>query len=427
MSRLLVRDPRDIPDNLVSSVLDFCRRAQRPSTPVEVRLALARVPEERERELLMAASREPPATPLSPQAFVDWIEGMPPEQAAALEESGAYLALAREAAAEALEMQLRREEPAEKKVVAPARRRRRTKEAPTTLLVRRRPRPTEAEPSPEGEIPPTEEETAAGPTPRAARPGRRPATPQFGRFVSGAPAKRPIAELEGAEGAEILRELVAETHGNLKALGDRLNASWSGDHGGIGPERIESLLRRHGLEEERRKVERERLRSLLRRQRGFERPVARAWRISPHDLRRLIEAYGLAEEVKEIRERARAEILAETRLGPRLALLFRQHDRLRALGVQRTVHQEVYLALRDLVDDFPLEEGTEAPEVLLERIRREEGFDRGLWRWATDHFNLMGMAAHRLGLPLPPSRPRRHPEPRGFRSDRARPPRRDRR
>src|SRR5690606_15140606 len=103
---MLVRDPREISDSIVSAVLDFCRRADRPTTAEEVRLALARLGSDREREILRLAASEPPARPLSPHAFVDWIQGMPPAQAAALEEAGAYQAIAREAAAQAIDLQL---------------------------------------------------------------------------------------------------------------------------------------------------------------------------------------------------------------------------------------------------------------------------------------------------------------------------------
>lgn len=423
MSRLLVRDPREISDSLVAAVLDFCRRAKRPSTPEEVRLALARLPEERERDLRMAASREPPATPLSPQAFVDWVEGMPPDQAAALEEAGAYLAMARQAAAEALEMQLARPAQEEAKPLTPIRRRRKATKTPPVLVRRRRtaePSATRTEPeTPSGE-------GAAAEAGASTRPGRSRAAPRFGRFVSGRPAKRPIQELEAPEGADILLQLVGETDGNLRALLDRVNLAWAEDGRPIGAARLEALLRRHQIEEQRRRIERDRLRTLLRRERGFDRPVARAWKLSPRELRRLIQTYGLAEEVEELRARARADILAETQLSARLALLFRQQDRLRALGVYREVRQAAAHELRERVDTLPLDEKIQAPEVLLEMVRRQEGIDRGLWRWATEAFDLLAVAARRLGIPLAPTRPR-HPGHGRLRPPRMRNPRPDRR
>lgn len=423
----LLRDPREIPEALVASLKSYCARAERPASSEEVRLALARLSAARDREILQAAAREPPARPLSPHAFVDILEGMPAEQAAALEEAGAYLAIAREVAAEALEMQLReaRERPAERRTTTTPRRRRRPQESPVTPFVRRRARPaSEEEPSAEGE----QADEAPPPPSPPPRPGRKPAEPRFGRFVSGPPAKRSIAELEGDEGAAILRELIEETHGNLGALVERLNVAWAPPHGRIGPERAEKLLDRHGLVPVRKAAERARLRALLRRNRGFARPVARAWGIPPGELRDLVRAHGLEEEVRELRARARAEALAETRLPARLQLLYRHVDRLRDLGVLRPLNQETYHALRRLVDAFPFEEEAPAtPEELLERIRRAEGIDRALWTWAAEHFNLLGMAAHRLGVRLAP-RPRRFDD-RGRRTppgSRPRGPRRDR-
>lgn len=403
---MLVRDPREISDSIVSSVLDFCRRAQRPASPGEVRLALARLGEDRDREILRIASQKPPATPLSPHAFVDWVLGMPPEQAAALEEAGAYLAVAREAAAEAIDLQLRRDREAAAlaKPKPATRRRRKTGTSEPTPLIRRRAKakaPAEEEAAPE--TPPAE---ATEPELPPVRPGRRPAQPQFGRFVSGRPAKRPLQELERAEGAQILRDLIKETHGGMALLTSRLDATWAPAHGRITPAQVEALLARHGLEPLRRKAERDQLRALLRRNRGYDRPVARAFRISTSELRNLLHEHNLMDEVKELRARAREEALAETSLEARLDLIHRHADRLRALGVLRALEKEVLQELRRLVDDFPAEEELKTPEILLEMVRRQEGFDRGLWRWTVDHFGLLRAAARRLGVPLaPPPRP----------------------
>lgn len=425
---MLVRDPREISDALVTSVLDFCRRAQRPAAPGEVRLALARLGEERDREILRIASQAPPAQPLSPHAFMDWVLGMPAEQAAALEEAGAYLAVAREAAQEAIDLQIRRDREAAAltRPKPAARRRKKAGAQEPTPLIRRRAKAVEAAPptEPAGEAPPPEAPTEPGTEPLAEapppeapppRPGRRPAQPTFGRFVSGAPAKRPFEELEGPEGAEILRGLITETHGSVAHLADRLNAAWAPRRGAIGPEQIGRLLARHGLEESRRKAERAQIRALLRRNRGYDRPVARAWRLTTGELRQLIADYGLIDEVKQLRARAREEALAETRLDARLSLLHRHADRLRALGVHRTLDREVLRELRRLVDALPLGEEPQTPEVLLEMLRRQEGFDRSLWRWAVDEFGLIGAAARRLGIPLA-RRPRPTPRfgaPRG--------------
>ncbi|MFO7155287.1 MAG: hypothetical protein DIU72_001540 [Pseudomonadota bacterium] len=412
---MLVRDPREISDHLVSALVDFCRRAERPTTPGEARIALARLGSDRDREVLRLASMEPPARPLSPHAFVDWVQGMPPEQAAALENAGAYQAIAREAALRAIDLQVELDRAAktEKAVRTAPRRPRRTRPSSIDPIVRRRPRP-EAGAEASAERPTTADETAEG---VPARPGRRPAKPTFGRFVSGTPVRRPAEELENPSGEAILRELLAETHGNPTLLLERLNALWEGP---FDRKRLEKLLERHGLAEARRTAERERLRALFRRHRGFDRPVARAWQVSIPELRRLVDQYGLSTEVAELARRAREEILAEPRLDTRLDLLFREADRLRALRAYRELRDQLRADLLARVENAPVETQAETPEALLEIVRREAEIDRATWRRAVDAFGLLGAAARRLGVPFSPSRedddrPRRFGRPRSWR------------
>ena len=413
---MLVRDPREISDHVVSALLDFCRRADRPATPEEARIALARLGSDRDRDVLRLASMEPPARPLSPHAVVDWVQGMPPAQAAALEEAGAYRAIAREAALRAIDLQveLDRAAKAEKSVRTAPRRPRRSRTSSIDPIVRRRPRAAAAEAGARAESPAGQAEEPPAP----ARPGRRPAAPTFGRFVSGTPARRPAAELEGPSGEAILRELVAETHGNTTLLLERLDALWEGP---FDRRRLEELLERHGLTQVRRLAERERLRALFRRHRGFDRPVARAWRVSIPELRRLVNEHGLATEVAELARRAREEILAETRLEAKLDLLFREADRLRALHIHRELREQVRAELRARVESAPVEGRVETPEVLLELVRREAEIERATWRRAVDEFGLLAAAARRLGVAIPPregdERPPRSRRPRATARD----------
>lgn len=404
---MLLRDPREISIQLVEQVADLCRRAGRPTSEGEVRLALARLGSSHDPDLSALARRKPPASPLSPHAVVDIVLGMPPEQASALEEAGAYLALAREAAEAAVELQTRPAPPAPApKATTP--RKKREKAGPPAPILRPR-REVEARKT---QPPPPEEE----PAPPPPRPGRRPAAPTFGRFVEGPKAKRPFSELEDPAGQAILEELVVEVRGNPAALGARLADTWASPSGRFDEEVVGRLLAHHGLEALRTKQERDNLRGLLRRHRGFVRPVARALDMHPAQLRDLMSAYGLEADAEEQRRRTKEEALAETSLRGRLQLVLRQEDRLRDLRILHHIERQAAHELRDLVAGGPVPEGFDAPEPLLEWIRRDLGIDRAGWEQAVERFDLLWVAARRLGLA--PSRPRgfgpRDFGPRGF-------------
>ncbi len=98
---MLLRDPAEIPAPVAIALADFCRRADRPSSAEEVRQALARLSPDEDRTVLGICKGEPPARPLSPHAVIDLVRGLPAAEAARLEETGAYEAIAAEAAAEA--------------------------------------------------------------------------------------------------------------------------------------------------------------------------------------------------------------------------------------------------------------------------------------------------------------------------------------
>lgn len=415
---MLLRDPREISNRLVAEVFDLCQRAGRPSSEGEIRLALARLGSRHDEELRALCRRPPAVTPLSPHALVDIVLGMPPEQAAALEEAGAYLALAREAAEQALEMQERAAQsaPPAPKPKASAPRKRREKAGPPAPILRRR---AEVEARKEAAATREEEEEVAPPPPR---PGRRPAAPTFGRFVEGKRAKRPFSELEGPEGKAILQELVVELRGNPPGLAARLGMSWSAPSGRFDEEVIDRLLRLHGLEAMRAKEERDNLRGLLRRHRGFARPIARLLDLPPAELRERIDAYGLADEARELRIRAKEEALAETSLRGRLQLVLRHEDRLREMRILGPIEGAARQELRDRIVEAEAPERIETPEALLEWVRRDLDLDRGSWRKAVERFGLLGAACRRLGLP--PPRPPREEFPRWDRGfpGRGRPP-----
>jgi hypothetical protein len=98
------RDPSAVDAELVALVGELSRRAGRPVLEHEVRAALAPLSPAQEAVLRATSSREPPAAPLGPMAWVDIARGVAPQAAAARELSGYYTLLAeRDALASMLE------------------------------------------------------------------------------------------------------------------------------------------------------------------------------------------------------------------------------------------------------------------------------------------------------------------------------------
>lgn len=399
---MLVRDPRKVPARVAIAASDFCRRAGRSPSPEEVRLALARLGSDRDRDVLALCEKEPPATPLSPHALVDVVFGMPPDQAAALEAEGAYLPMALEAAEAAVRFHaVAPPQEAEAEAEAPppgrarAQRKRKKAEAPAPI---RRPR-AEVEARREALEPLPHEEEAPPPPPR---PGRKPAAPSFGRFVEGPKAKRPFEELEAPGGKETLSSLLAELHGNPAALVRRMDVSWQGRRGPrFDEDDLAHLIRAHDLEPVREKEERAHLLALVRRNKGFLRPIARAMDRRPAEVRRLLTDYGLRDELKVQRRLAREQALAEKRLPTRLRWILRQGDRLDELGILRDMERALRQDLFEAVDSTQWEEGPPSPQNLLELTRRALDLDAPTWEAAVERFGLLNAAARRLGIPPP--------------------------
>lgn len=98
---MLLREPSEIPAAVAIALADFCRRAGRPSSSHEVRVALARLSPDEDRGVEKLCNEAPPAKPLSPHAVIDIVRGRPAADAARLEEEGHYLEVARQAALDA--------------------------------------------------------------------------------------------------------------------------------------------------------------------------------------------------------------------------------------------------------------------------------------------------------------------------------------
>jgi len=240
----------------------------------------------------------------------------------------------------------------------------------------------------------------------APRPGRNPAAPQLGRFVAGPVTKRPLRELE----REALRALILEVRANPRALLGRLDATFARpDNRPIDEGLLRRLLDQHGLGDEFARVERENLRTLLRQQRGFEPPIRRLLGLSAQELRRRIQAYGLGDEILELKERTREEARADAPLLNLLQLATSRADQLRDAGVLQELDARNLPALEEAMGAArPASKGE--PGVLLELSRRALAIDPSLWRKVVVHYRLDAVAARLLGLP-PPEPPRRSPPP----------------
>ena len=426
----LFRDPLTVPTPVAIALADFCRRAERPASSAEVRLALSSLPAEDDAEFAAYCAGEPPARPLSPLATVDVFRGRPAQEAARLEEEGHYRRVA--SALERLPVA-----PLAPGEGAPVRAQEKGAPSPAAAAPpdaspkRRKSKGAAASPEPirrsreEVALRRLEEEKqrATGPEetpPPPPRPGRTPAAPQFGRFVGGPAARRPLRELATEELAEMIDELRANRRGIL----ERLDAVYARDEReALTPADLNRLLQRHGLVERFARAERDNLKTLLRQNRGFLPPIRRALGMTAPELRRAIARYDLESELREWQERLREEARTEAPLVDKLALAIARTEPLRAAGVLDDLDGANLEALGEALRAAAAKGATQDPTVVVELARRELGIDPRPWRKAVAHYGLIVEAAGILGVPPPePARPTGEAAPRSAaRSDRPRP------
>jgi len=467
---MLLRDPADVPAPVAIALADFCRRAGRPSSADEVRQALARLSPDEDRAVQQLCAGEPAARPLSPHAVIDVVRGLPAAEAARREEAGVYGAIAAEAAAEAAarpaapgglaaevaaaareqgenpfapgdESQRARiraavaraagdlERAADElgledgaalrrlaaklgvldellgvQAAAPAAKekpQRRKKTPALTGPIRRTRAEVEAmRAAKEKEEEPAEE------APPAPRPGRSPAAPQFGRYVTGQAVRRPWAELESPEGSAVLEGLVAELRANRRQIVDRLGVLYARPDGKpIGEADLDRLLARHDLTDWLRSVERENLRILLRQSRGFLPPVRRALQLEPRELQKLLRLHNLEADVRELKERTREEARADRPLAERLVLAAEKAEQLEDAGVLAELDERNLAELRPAIEAVAAEGTSTEPTVVVELARRRLAIEPRAWRKALRRYRLAWLAAEILGVP-PPEEPR---------------------
>ena len=249
--------------------------------------------------------------------------------------------------------------------------------------------------------PEPEEEAAPAP-----RPGRTPAAPQFGRFVTGQAVRRPWAELEGAAGKDVLEGLVAELRGNRRQLVDRLGTLYArADGRPVAEGDLDRLLARHGLATWFGQVEGENLKILLRQSRGFLPPVARALGLEPRELSSLLRRHHLEDDVRELKERTREEARAERPLPERILLAAEKEEQLRDASVLDELDSRNLDELRPAIEAVAGEGASQEPTVVVELARRRLEIEPRVWRKALRRYRLAHLAAEILGVP-PPEEPK---------------------
>ena len=310
------RNADQVPTPVAVAVADFCRRADAPAPPAEVRDALCALGPEDDFRVRALADGEPPARPLGPYAVVDLVAGTPPALAAQREETGYYL-LARELLSrEGATAAPGQAEPS----VHPPRPRGRPGDSP-------RAEPPSIRPSPGATVAEriAPRRRAGGPRP----PDAEPALPR-GRFTQ-LPAARPA--LEGLL-PDQLAALLAQ-HGHRPAL---LRALSLGRTTPISPAALDAALERAGLLDGTVGHERSLLVSALEENRGALGRTAWSLGVRPAELTAWAEGLGLGVEWERIRDRFRRAALAPERWSERLDLLGKRKY-LEDLGVAATFEQ----------------------------------------------------------------------------------------
>ncbi len=370
------RRPDEVPAAVAVAVADFCRRANSPAPPVDVRDALSCLSDQDEFRVRQLTDGEPTVTPLGPYAVVDVLSGTRPDLAARRQELG-YYEVVRELLAER-----DRTEPVAHAVAAPP------------------PPAPKFEPPPPVKTPPDEPATKAPPTlaekiapqKRKVQPHLAEAKPR-GRFAQLSAARRPFEELSGNEGRALLEGLIAQ-HGHRFAVLRTLKAQFAGRRTNeVSPVDFEYLLDKHQLRARLVFCENEQLLAAFLEHKGARNRVAWALRLSPAELDKLVKDNGIGRQVEELRERFRREALAPRNLRQRLDLVGRTRY-LADLGIERRFEEELRAQLHAL-----LEQSRKATlEDAVDHVARQQGLSG----------ELLARAVKKLGLEAPPKAPAAH-------------------
>jgi hypothetical protein len=349
------RRPDEVPTPVAVAVADFCRRAEAPAPPSEVREALALLSDDEDFRVRGLTDSEPRAKPLGPWAVVDVLRGTPETLAATRQSCGFYeLARALADAQTSREFQETAAHPARPEVpppapvaatpspptLAPAPVRARKDKAPQPTIAERiapRRRSADEAAAARAQLPALEPEHPVG---RGTRPK--------GRFSQISPQRHSVDELFRPELSHVLSARI-DQYPDRFALTRALGEQYSGRQEGqpLRTEDVERALRHHGLYQKLAHKERETILGAYTEQRGAGSRVAFVLGLTVPELNRLVSALGIAEQLEEIRERFRREALSPQNLAARLDLLGRGKY-LADLGIRRRFEDALREDLRKL-------------------------------------------------------------------------------
>lgn len=377
------RSPDEVPTPIAVALSDFCRRAQAPATPAEVREALSALsPDDDFRVRALSEEGPSPEARWTPLAAVDLVRGTRPALVAQRLGCG-YYDLARELiAASDQPLSSPEEAPMAPEAPAPAAAPRvsRAKAKAEALGARIAPRvrsAAEADPL-DGDLDAEQSETGSAALPRRDLPKPR------GRFTSLPPSRASLQELSGREGRATLEALV-EQHPHRFSLLRAVASQYSGPKGAeVSAAELEVLLDQQALAEQLHDRERRAVLNAYAEHRGANGRVAWALSVSPSELDQLIARLTLTEQVDQLRERFREEALSPRTLAARIDMLGREKY-LQDLGIQKRFRRQLESDLREELDRAR----TEAPDV--------DPVDQ-VARWHAAPIELVQRAVERLGL-----------------------------
>lgn len=382
-----------MPTPVAIALSDYCRRANSPAAPGEVRAALSLLSEEDDFRVRSLAESDPEASPLGPYAVLDVLAGTLPAIAAQRQSLGYYelaQALVDERARKAplasapaaAPAMLPAFEPAP--LSAPTRAERREKEK--ALSVSEKIAPKKRAPAP----PPPEEAWEEEPPKRELPKGR-------GRFTRLQAQKAPAEELLGPAGAMLEAMIAQHPHrfALLGVLGEQYQSRGSDE---LSLSDLSAALRQHGLLERLEQQERELLLGSYTDHRGAGSRVSWALNLRPADLDKLVALLGLKPQVDSVRERFQREALSPKNLAARLDLLGRSKY-LRELGIEKKFREALGRDLRDLLGRYAPE--SHSLDELAEQVGRQHGAPRELVLRAIDKLGLTEAFKDRLAAEAP--------------------------
>lgn len=380
------RDPDSVPTPVAIALSDYCRRAQSPAAPSEVRAALSLLTEDDDFRVRSLAESDPQASPLGPFAVVDVLGGTLPALAAQRQSLGYY-----QVAEELVEERARKALPAPPPLPtatpvfarsapdpAPTRSERRAKEKELSVSEKIAPRkrpPAEPVEAVEEELP------------------RRELPKGRGRFTRLAAQRAPAEELLGAAGNTLADLIPQHPHrfALLQVLGEQYQSRGQQDLSLLD---LEAALRQHGLLERLERQERELILGSFTDHRGATSRVAWALNLRPAELAKLIGILGLRGEVDSVRERFQREALSPRNLAARLDLLGRSRY-LSDLGIERKFREALSRDLKQLLEQYS--DQVDNLEELAERAGRQQGAPRELILRAIDKLGLTELFKDQLG------------------------------